>query len=115
MQKILDDAYIHGNVDCFRDIYSVGVMRHITDQPDITGIGELKKHINSIRQTFSDCRVILDKSFVSGDFATWQWTFTGTNHRISRRWVFCDSESETQIVKLTVPFGARTMIKGCTV
>ena len=114
-QKVLEDAYMRRDVDGLREIYSAGVIRHITDQPDLMGIEELKEHVNSVRRAFSDCRVVLDKSFVSGDFVTWQWTFTGTSQRASRRWVFCDSEGETQIVKLIVSAGAKTSVKGCTV
>ena len=116
-QKIFDEAYLKGNLDALDELYAPDVVIHNLDRPDTIGLDAIKGGIKEARITFSECRVIFDELFVSGDRFIFQWTFQGTYaSERNLKWIFQNKETgKSQAINTSVSAGKQVTAKGCTI
>ncbi len=82
--KVLADKTLEvwntGNLSLFDEILSPDFVYHAVDiSEDVVGIEANKENVASIRTTFPDFNVTMDELFITGDYAVFRWTATGTN------------------------------------
>ena len=116
-QKIFDEAYLKGNLDGLDELYAPDVVIHNLDRPDTIGLDAIKGGIKEARITFSECRVIFDELFVSGDRFIFQWTFQGTSAgEMNSKWIFQNKATgESETIGVSVPAGTKLTAKGCRI
>ena len=66
-QKAFDEAYLKGNLDALDEIFAQDVVRHVLNRPDEIGLDVIKEGVKMNRLIFSECRVIIDETFVGLD------------------------------------------------
>lgn len=116
-QKAWDEAYLKGNLDALDEIFAPDVVTHTLNQPDEIGLDAIKEGVKRNRLIFSECRVIIDEPFVSGDRQIATWTFQGTYaDQINRKWIFQNKETgESETVGVPISAGTKYNQKGCSI
>jgi hypothetical protein len=117
IQKSWDEAYLKGNLDALEESMVPDYVRHVINEPDVIGLDAVKETIKQHRLIFSECRVIIDELFVSGDYLIAQWTFKGTYAGdTNSNWVFQNKESGgSETMDISVSGGTKYTAKGCSV
>ena len=116
-QKAFDEAYLKGNLDALDEIFAPDVVRHVLNRPDEIGLDAIKEGVKGNRLIFSECRVIIDEPFISGDRHTATWTFKGTYAgETNSKWIFQNKETgESETMGISVPAGTKYTQKGCSI
>ena len=117
LQKVWDEAYLKGNLDALDELYAPDVVIHVLNRPGTIGLDALKEDIKRNRLIFSECRIILDELFVSGDRLIAQWTFKGTYAgERNLKWIFQSKETgESQTIKTSASAGEKLTVKACAI
>jgi len=83
IKSLLDKGVIiwnKGDLSIADEIYSPEfVYHHLNIYEDRTGIDTFKEFVASIRTTYPDFFVVFENTFIEGEWATAQWTISGTN------------------------------------
>ncbi|MBC8508350.1 MAG: ester cyclase [Chloroflexi bacterium] len=114
-QKVLDEVYLKGNLDALDELYAPDVVIHNLNRPDTIGLDALKETTKGYRLLFSECRMIFDELFVSGDRIITQFTFQGTYAgERNLKWIFQSKETgESQAINTSASAGEQFTLKGC--
>jgi hypothetical protein len=114
-QKLLDEAYVKGNVDALDDTHAPDIVMHELNSPGIIGLDALKGRVRWLRQIFSECRIIVDELLVTEDRIVSRWTLQGIySGEINTKFIFqSKGTGESQVVKTSVPAGAQFSMAGC--
>ena len=85
-KRILDEAWLEGNLDALDEIYAADFVYHNAPFPDIEGLEASKQDIAGSRSAFSDLQWTADEMIVEGDTLvtryTMRMTHTGQSPRI---------------------------------
>ena len=83
IQSLLDKGvkiWNTGDLSIADEIYSPEILyHHLNIYEDRTGIDAFKEFVASIRTTYPDFFVVFENTFIEGEWATAQWTISGTN------------------------------------
>jgi hypothetical protein len=117
LQKAFDEAYLKGNLDALDEIFTPDTVTHMPNRPDVTGIDAIKGQVKTYRLIFSECRIIHDELFVSGDRLVAPWTFQGTFAQDRKsKWIFQNKDTEdSETVDISISAGTKYIQKGCTI
>lgn len=116
-QKAFDEAYLKGNLDALDELFAPDAVGHMPNMPNFRALDGVKGQIKRGRLIFSECRIIHDELFVSGDRIIIQWTFQGTYAGESNlKWVFQNKETEeSEAINTSTPAGTQFTMKGCNI
>ncbi|PKK84531.1 MAG: hypothetical protein CVT49_02860 [candidate division Zixibacteria bacterium HGW-Zixibacteria-1] len=80
MAAIYEEARDTYNLELLDEIYAPDVIIHDPGSPEpLMGLKALKDYYNNSHAMFSDLKIKMGNTFISGDRIIWEWTFTGTN------------------------------------
>lgn len=94
-QKALDEAYQKGNLDALDEICAADIVIHNL-LPQDTGIDSFRAAISGVRNSFSECRLVLDGGFIGEGMGAIRATLQCKGYKgpTRTRWVFQDKNTE---------------------
>jgi hypothetical protein len=116
-QKALDEAYQKGNLDALDEIYAADIVIHNLFPQD-TGIDGFKAVISRVRNSYSECRLVLDGGFIGEGMGATRSTLQCKGYKgpTRTRWVFQDKNTEKVQTVTLQRYPDRDFIsKGCAI